>query len=280
MTQERDQLSHDATELRISIMQSSVTALLRCGDLHAMEQATRVIDILESEVGSKLVVLLLKLERLQSPVNDVFDGEEYALVLHRMIQTIPLNDKTFKTIMHHTRKLNDKSPSLACKILDELILTRLQDDEHKGRLENVVINRLWMTSNQNDTAELVQSIQDLLDMLRPTLSTSLSASGTHAAQIVSDSVGELSIKLTKQLLWKQVEQNYAGGTYDVAERWCRLALHPIFKSSSGDLNKAKITRYAHISCSRSYSTLTKLKGDYSYVLWQGLITMAPIMQLP
>ena len=45
-----------------------------------------------------------------------------------------------------------------------------------------------------------------------------------------------------QLIWKRVEDNVNHIVLDLAENWCRLALHKAFENS-GDLNKAKIARY-------------------------------------
>lgn len=44
-----------------------------------------------------------------------------------------------------------------------------------------------------------------------------------------------------QLLWKRIESSYTSGQFDVAEKWCKLALHPIFEKSGG-LNMARISR--------------------------------------
>jgi hypothetical protein len=45
-----------------------------------------------------------------------------------------------------------------------------------------------------------------------------------------------------QLIWMKLESDYGQGQYDLAENWCRLALHKIF-SNCGPANTSKLERY-------------------------------------
>lgn len=45
-----------------------------------------------------------------------------------------------------------------------------------------------------------------------------------------------------QLIWKCLESSYTLGQFDLAEKWCRLALHNAFQNS-GAGNIAKIERW-------------------------------------
>lgn len=182
-TQELDRLSSDASELRTSIIQCSVKALLGVGQQDAKDQADSLVGLLENEVGDKLVVLLLKLEIL-SVSDDVFDSISYGTVLQKIIRTVPLTDPTFKLIMHHIRKLNDKSPSLASNMLDEFLQSRIFEADNDGWLETVLINRLWTATSQRDSAEVVSSIRRILDVVIQNVKRPLGSSTIFAAQMV------------------------------------------------------------------------------------------------
>lgn len=183
-SQELDKLSTDASELRTSIIQCSVKALLGVGQPDAMEQAHNLVGLLENEVGDKLIVLLLRLELL-SVSGEVFDSVTYNTVLKRIIRTVVLTDANFKLIMHHIRKLNDKSPSLACNALDELLQSRIFDAENDAWLETVLINRLWMATSQRDGADVLSSVKRILEMVSSNIGRPVSSSATFAAQMVS-----------------------------------------------------------------------------------------------
>ncbi|KAI9739411.1 MAG: hypothetical protein M1818_005099 [Claussenomyces sp. TS43310] len=226
LSQELEKLSPDANELRISIMQSNVKALLglKCED--ALHKAQGLVNLLESEVGDKLVVLLLKLELLLSSQVEVFDGSTYGHIIQRMIRTVILTDSTFKLIIHHIRKLHDKSPSLACNIFDELIQGRIFADPKAQWVEAVLVNRVWMATNQRDSPDALASVESFLDTCLTDIRIPISQSAIFAVHT---------------LLWKRIESNYGQGQYDAAEGWCRLAAHRLFEHA-GDLNKAKIAR--------------------------------------
>lgn len=181
--QELDRLSSDTSELRTSIIQCSVKALLGVGQQDAREQADNLVGLLENEVGDKLVVLVLRLELL-SVSGEVFDSVSYGTVLQRIIRTVTLTDPNFKLIMHHIRKLKDKSPSLACNALDDFLQTRMFETDNDVWLETVLINRLWMATSQRDGADVVSSVQRILDMVRSNVGRPVGSSATFAGQMV------------------------------------------------------------------------------------------------
>jgi hypothetical protein len=182
-SQELDRLSSDASELRTSIIQCSVKALLGVGQQDAKEQADNLVTLLENEVGDKLIVLLLRLELL-SVSGEVFDSVSYGTVLQRIIRTVALTDPNFKLIMHHIRQLNDKSPSLACNALDEFLRSRVFEADNDEWLETVLINRLWMATSQRDGANVPSSVQRILDMVLSNVGRPVGCSATFAAQMV------------------------------------------------------------------------------------------------
>ncbi|KAK4133190.1 SPO22-domain-containing protein [Trichocladium antarcticum] len=216
-----EQLSREGIELRLAILQALVTALLGAGTPEGLERAKNYVNFIEAEAGNKFVVSLLKLELLQKTPAEVFDSEPYADVLRYIIRNFTLSDSGFKLIMHHIRKLHDKSPGAGCAVLDDFILA-LGGAEKDGWMEKAVVARMWMITNQRDSVETTRAAHDVLGHL----SRPLSAEAAVAAQA---------------LLWKKLESSYSQGQYDLAESWCQLALHTIFQNC-GPGNTSKLER--------------------------------------
>lgn len=225
MEQNVEKLSCDAEELKLSVTSSLVKALLGLQKEDARSKASDVIDLLQTEVGDKLVVLLLRLELLS--VNREFDPTDYHDYLCRIIATVHLTDANTKTILHHIHKLKSGNSALACKALDQVCL-RLLDTDKEIWIEKVFITRIWTSTALSNSALAVDSLKEFLNNFTTSLAKrlTLTASATHAAHL---------------LLWKQIEVTYDQQQYDVAGSWCQLALHPVF-GSSGWLNIAKIER--------------------------------------
>ncbi|KAL2135925.1 hypothetical protein VTI74DRAFT_6308 [Chaetomium olivicolor] len=219
--QELEQLSQEGLELRLAILQALVTALLGTDMPDRLEKAKNYVDFIEAESGNKFVVSLLKLELLQKTPAEVFDSEAYADVLRHIIRNFPSSESGFKLIMHHIRKLHDKSPGAGCAVLDDFIVA-LSGAENDEWVEKAVVTRMWMITNQRDSVESINAAQDVLGYLgRP-----LSAEAAVAAQA---------------LLWKKLESNYTQGQYDLAESWCQLSLHNAFQNC-GPGNSSKLER--------------------------------------
>ncbi|KAL2071470.1 hypothetical protein VTL71DRAFT_12705 [Oculimacula yallundae] len=228
--QEPDRLSMDALELRTSVLQSLTKALLAMKDPESAERARGLIDMLETNLGDKLVVLLLKLEMLSAPTTDdgvAFDSASYLEILQRMIRTVVINDGNFKLIMSHIRKLNDKSPSLATRALDDFLTLRIIQEDRDEWFEKALVTRLWIAVTQRDNPDSLAQLEDLFSTLVASSTKPASSAATLAAHT---------------LLWKRIEANYAIGQYDTAEKWCHLAMHKIF-AKSGELNMARLSRF-------------------------------------
>ncbi|KAK3320643.1 meiosis protein SPO22/ZIP4 like-domain-containing protein [Cercophora scortea] len=216
-----ESLSRDGIELRLAILQALVTALLGTDSAEGLDKAKNWVNYIESEVGNRLVVLLLRLELLQKTPAEVFDSDAYADVLRRIIRSIDLTDSGFKLIIFHIRKLHDKSPGAGCAILDDFILT-LRATENDDWMEKAVITRVWMITYQRDSVKTTEAVDGVLSQL----TKPLSAEATAAA-------------LT--LIWKKLETSYGMGEYDMAENWCRLLLHSVFQNC-GPSNTSKLER--------------------------------------
>lgn len=177
--QELEQLSREGLELRLAILQALVTALLGNGTPEGLDKAKKYVDCIEAETGNKFVVSLLKLELLQKTPAEVFDSEAYGVVLRHIIRNFTCSDSGFKLVMHHIRKLHDKSPGAGCAILDDFILA-LSRAERDGWMEKAVVTRMWMITNQRDSVETINAAQGILGYL----TTPLSAEAAVAAQAV------------------------------------------------------------------------------------------------
>jgi hypothetical protein len=182
--QELDRLSMDASELRISIVESLIKALLGIQDQESADKARSLVDFLENEVGDKLIVLLLRLDLLSATTNESFDSNSYSDILRRMTRTVVLTEPNFKLIMYHIRKLNDRSPGLACKALDELLRLRILQAERDEWIEKVIITRLWMTTNQRDTPDALALLEEVLSAIFESLGQPISSAVTLAAHTV------------------------------------------------------------------------------------------------
>ncbi|EGZ70182.1 SPO22-domain-containing protein [Neurospora tetrasperma FGSC 2509] len=214
-------LSREGLELRLAILQALVSALLATGASADLDKATKLVEYIESEMGNRPVVSLLKLEVLRKTPAEIFDDDAYADVLRRLIKDFNSSDAGFKLIIHHIRKLHDKSPGAACAVLDDFTLSLRGVDENVW-MEKAVITRMWMITSQRDTNETIDTVRGVLSNLtRP-----LSAEAAVAAQA---------------LIWKKLESNYSQRQYDIAENWCRLSLHHIFQNC-GPGNVAKLER--------------------------------------
>lgn len=216
-----EHLSREGLDLRLAILQALVSALLATGSSTDLDKATKLVEYIELEVGNRPVVSLLKLEVFQKTPAEIFDDDAYGDVLRRLIKDFNSSDAGFKLIIHHIRKLHDKSPGAACAVLDDFILS-LRGVDDNSWMEKAVITRMWMITNQRDTNETIETVRGVLSNLtRP-----LSAEAAVAAQA---------------LIWKKLESNYSQKKYDIAENWCRLSLHHIFQNC-GPGNMAKLER--------------------------------------
>ena len=193
-SQELDRLSIDASELRTSIMQTLIKALLYLKTSETVERARSLVSLLESALGDKLIVLLLKLEIISAVPTEVFDSSQYSDVLHRMTRSIPISDVNFKLFMFHVRKLNEKNPSLACKALDELLSLRILREERENFIEKVLITRIWITVSQRETVESIAVLQELFAMIVSNIKKPISSAATHGAHTVCGSFSKLNIR--------------------------------------------------------------------------------------
>ncbi|KAK1478311.1 hypothetical protein CTAM01_15036 [Colletotrichum tamarilloi] len=210
-------LSRDAIELRLSVCQALIHALLGLGTPESSEKALDLVSYIESEIGEKPVVLLLRLELLQKAPAEIFDIEAYADILRRMVRSFNFSEAHFKLLVHHARKLHDKSPTLATSVVDGMLRGTIVSSGRGEWVERLVLLRIWMETTQRDG---MMAIEELMGVL---------------------------------LIWKKIEVNYNQGHFDFADGWCQIALQPLFQNG-GPANMSRLGRC--VSSQESHSTYT------------------------
>ncbi|KAF4776472.1 hypothetical protein HER10_EVM0006458 [Colletotrichum scovillei] len=219
-------LSRDAIELRLSVCQALIHALLGLDTPESSEKALDLVSYIESEIGEKPVVLLLRLELLQKAPAEVFDIEAYADILRRMVRSFNFSEAHFKLLVHHARKLHDKSPTLATSVVDGMLRGTIVSSGREEWVERLVLLRIWMETTQRDGMRAIEGLMGVLTGLQDNLSKPFGA---------STAVGALT------LIWKKIEANYNQGHFDFADGWCQIALQPLFQNG-GPANMSRLGR--------------------------------------
>ncbi|RKF74152.1 Sporulation-specific protein 22 [Golovinomyces cichoracearum] len=227
-----DELSNDASELRISILQALIKALIGVQDKESLIEARRWLDMLEREVGDKIVVLLLNLEIISAPINEYFDSDAYSDVIQRIMRAVYLTEPNFKLLMFHIRKLNDKNPSLGIHALEDLLSTRVLVDGRDEYIEKILVTRIWMDVGHRDSEDGTQRLKSILSKLLANIKKPISSQATLAAQTVCSYPSKLI---------KRSDSSKAIMEKNRIELLGRLAKHPIFEQT-GESNMARISR--------------------------------------
>ncbi|KAI2778846.1 SPO22-domain-containing protein [Daldinia loculata] len=225
-SQDLEQLPREVIELRLAVSQALIRAYLNLNTTEGFKKAENHVCYVESELGDKLVVLLLRLELLLSSPAEVFDSNAYAGILRRMIRSPEVSESSFNLMIHHIRKLDDKSPSLASSVLGEFITLRVLPTQQDTWVERAIVLYTQMATTHRDTHETIQELGTIFDNVEAKLNNSLSAAAVLAIQI---------------LIWKRVDASFSQGELDITEKWCHVAMHPALRNS-GPANTAKITR--------------------------------------
>ncbi|KAK7533968.1 meiosis protein SPO22/ZIP4 like-domain-containing protein [Phyllosticta citribraziliensis] len=218
-----EELTNDASELRLAVLNYLIRAHLKHKRPDAREKASGLIDVLEMSQGDKTVVSLLRMDLLTSQENP--DVVNYHEALDRMMRLVVLTEQNFRTVIHHIHRLMNWSPDLSLKTLDDLLYSRLFEHQNKAWIEKAIVTRIWITVESNDQ-DSIEALFEIFDNVHQNMGEPFSAPATHASQTI---------------LWKRIEGNCKQEQYAPAERVARLALHPIF-AKSGEQNRAKIAR--------------------------------------
>lgn len=177
--QQLQDMSRDAVELRLAVMQALVAALMGVQTMESIEKAENLVKYVESEIGDQPVILLLNLEILSKSPAESFDAEAYANVLRRMIRGFRPVENNFKLIIHHIHILHGKSPSLGCSLLEDYLWLIVKTGQ-LAWIDKLVIMRIHMAVSHRDFEDTVDDAQKAVSRLdKP-----LSADAAFAAQTV------------------------------------------------------------------------------------------------
>ena len=77
------------------------------------------------------------------------------------------------------------SITTACKIIDDLITLRLFSAEKLDWIEKATITQVWLSTKGPDQGNVLESLQELFDIVSRNIKGSFGESATHAAQTVS-----------------------------------------------------------------------------------------------
>ncbi|KAL7943849.1 meiosis protein SPO22/ZIP4 like domain-containing protein [Trichoderma barbatum] len=222
-----DQLSSQGLELRLAICQGLVRGLLDIGSQICIQEANSLIEYVESEIGDKPLVLHWRLELLQKAPGETFDIDAYSSILHRMVRAFDYSDASFYFLLHHIKNLREKSPRLACGLLDELLLQHIISSKKCEWIGKTVVRRIWMsTVDDTNSIETLADLQNILDKVNDGLSEPLASDTAGAAH---------------SIIWRKIDSILSYKSYGAAEAWCLIALHRIF-ISSGEANHGKFSR--------------------------------------
>ncbi|KAI2642014.1 meiosis protein SPO22/ZIP4 like-domain-containing protein [Xylaria nigripes] len=223
--QDITQLSRDAIELRFAISQALIQVYLDVGTPDYIDRAENHIAYIENEVGEKLIVLLFRAEVLLRSPAEVFDSKGYADILRRMMKAVDMSESSFKLLMHHIRKLDEKCHPAAVSVLDEFLKTCILATLRESWIDKAIILLTHMTI-RDGSLESIEALGTMYDQVEPSTGKLLSANTAAGIQA---------------LLWKKADAEFSQDQFDSASQWCKLALHSVLEKS-GPSNASKMAR--------------------------------------
>lgn len=173
-TQEIGQLSRDAIELRLAISQALIQVYLDIGSPDYMSRAENHIAYIESELGDKLVVLLFRTEVLLRSPAEIFDCKAYTGILRRIMRTTDMTESSFKLLMYHIRKLDERNHPAAISVLDDFFTACILTSQQEQWIDKAIVLRTHMAT-RDGSLESIQSLETVLDRVLPSISKPLSA---------------------------------------------------------------------------------------------------------
>ncbi|PHH75866.1 hypothetical protein CDD83_4348 [Cordyceps sp. RAO-2017] len=224
--QSLDRLSVRGLELRLAICHGRVQSLIGVGSPESLREADDLVAYVESELGDRPIVLHWRLEILRQAPGELFDAEAYTSVLRRMVRCFDHSDDMFYFLLHQMAGLRDRSPRLACGLLDELLKQHVLQSANVAWINKAMARRAWMATADSDCEASLKTLRSLLD----------SALDGLSGPVKPDAAGAVH-----SLVWKRVEALFAGQQFVAADAWCELALHDLF-ASGGEANAGKFGR--------------------------------------
>ncbi|KZZ87885.1 Meiosis specific protein SPO22 [Ascosphaera apis ARSEF 7405] len=226
-------LSPDADELRLAVLHALARAKMVSPDGDSMD-VNILTEVLSKEYGNRLPVMLLNIEMISKEPEP--DCELYHEKLVGLLRTVPLTDANLNMLsqesfcIDNSVQLMQDLLDLAADALYQLIFQRLVLHHDPVPLERGFVTFIWMQTSGADASNTLNLLQSSATKLHG-MTKSINAEATYACLI---------------LLWKKIDHYFAVSDYATAEKWLRLARHPIF-DNAGEINKSKLSRKL-ISC--------------------------------
>jgi hypothetical protein len=183
--QDIEKLSRDGVELRLTILQALIQALLGTKTKENLKRAEDYVAHIETEFGDRPILLLLRLELLQNVPGEEFDALAYENILLRMVKGFNFTNEHFRFILHHAKRLYKRSTALGCSVMDSLITTKVLPSEKSEWVEKALVLRVFMATSQSSMAENCIELGDLLDKVRDNLASQIQPAAAASAQSVS-----------------------------------------------------------------------------------------------
>lgn len=185
-SQELEHLSIEGLDTRLAICQSLIQSFLGTASPESISEANDLVDYVQSEIGDKPLVLHWRLEISQKSPDELFDAETYASILRRMVHVFDFSDRSFQFLLHHIKELRNKSPRLACGLLDELLTQRILKSQNMDWLNKTIVRRVWMSTMETDMSDSVihTGLVDILNAVQEAIAEPLSPDATGAVHSV------------------------------------------------------------------------------------------------
>ncbi|KAL9613943.1 MAG: hypothetical protein Q9167_001557 [Letrouitia subvulpina] len=180
--QDLGSLSGDAHELRSSIFDAFVRALIEHDGKANLAKAWAIVEEMQTGSGNGLALLLLKLDLLS--LDQTSATQDYFVILLQIVRTIHLHDSNIKTTLHHVNQLRIRSPQMAHQVLFKILFERLLGLDMPFWVEKVLIMIIWNCTDSADKMNGLTILNEVFDRLMCGLKSALTVPATHAAQIV------------------------------------------------------------------------------------------------
>ena len=178
-----DQLTREAVELRLAISQALINAHMESGAGDGIKKAENLVAYMESELGDKMTVLLLRLELLQKVPAETFDSNAFANTMRRLIRNPDFSVTTFKIAMHHLRFFSKTHPAMACSVLDHFFDSRVLSSHRPDWVEKAVVFRTQLATELGGS-DSVADFVGILDVVVEVARQPLSGTAAEAVQSV------------------------------------------------------------------------------------------------
>jgi len=188
-TEDDDQLSKDAEDLKLAIYERLVKARIALGTLDDIKKASDLVEYLHSRLGDDPRVLLFRVVMLESAPPEEFDVDTFASVLRKMTKSFKFTANAFEWMCTKLVSLSNRRPQAATSILDDFLITLVLSAKMDKWIVKVLALRIRMTAAQYDAAGVPDvsgpsQLQPLLDKVLSNLMEPLSAATVTAIQSV------------------------------------------------------------------------------------------------